>query len=164
MSVSGPDEQFLGALLGDDELGLVIRAHIHIESGINELLDVAVPHPKQLPHLRYEQKLKLACALGLQERLFKPLNILGHIRNAFGHNLNTSISEVNVNDLYGALAEQDRKGFLLGIEANLVRLRIQNVDQFPTLSPRVRFIFLAIGLDKAMAQARSEFLEGRNEN
>jgi hypothetical protein len=88
-----PDDTFIPALLGEDALGVVVRAHIHIEARINALLDTMVAHPSLLPHLRYEQRVRLACALGLDDRWFKQLKLLGDLRNRFGHNINTELTE-----------------------------------------------------------------------
>jgi hypothetical protein len=161
MSGIEADNKFIVALRGEDELGVVVRAHIHIEAGVNALLDVAVPHPPLLPRLRYEQRLRLACALGLAERCFKPLKILGDIRNQFGHKLDTKLTDGMVTELYEALSEQDRAGFMLGVKAAAPFMNLKTTDEFPGLPPKVRFILLAVGLDKLLAQARLEFLEGR---
>ena len=39
---------FVCALFGEDELGVVVRAHIHIEAKLRELLELVVADPKYL--------------------------------------------------------------------------------------------------------------------
>ena len=39
------EDAFLKDLRGEDELGMVIRAHIHIEHPLNELLNMVMPYP-----------------------------------------------------------------------------------------------------------------------
>jgi GNAT superfamily N-acetyltransferase len=89
-----PDDTFIPALLGEDALGVVVRAHIHIEARINALLDTMVAHPSLLPHLRYEQRVRLACALGLDDRWFKQLKLLGDLRNRVDYVNGTNSSPV----------------------------------------------------------------------
>ncbi len=159
MGTDDVDERFVAALLGEDELGVVVRAHIHIEAGINAFLDIAVPHPSLLPRLRYEQRVRLACALGLHERWFEPLKLLGDIRNRFGHRLDTILTDAMVSDICNALLKTDLEGFMRGVTAALPD--VKTMDEFRKLSPKRQFILLAVALDKMLAQARGEFLESR---
>jgi hypothetical protein len=41
------DTKFQEALFGEDELGVVVRAQIHIEARVNALLEILVPFPKK---------------------------------------------------------------------------------------------------------------------
>lgn len=69
------DKEFQAALEGDDQLGMVIRAHIHIEAGLNDVLDVLLVSPKHVEkmNLDFSQKVMLATALGLRPRYQSPL-------------------------------------------------------------------------------------------
>src|SRR4051812_20248238 len=102
------DEPFLHALLGEDELGVVVRAHIHIEAQLNPLIDLLVPRPDLLPGLRYEQRARVACAVGFPEAVFAPLRVFGSIRSRFAHKLHTSLSAAMVDELYNAFSQDDR--------------------------------------------------------
>ncbi len=86
------DTKFLEALFGEDELGVVVRAQIHIEARVNALLEILVPFPKKLPRLRFEQMLNLACALGLRDTSISAIKELGNIRNQFAHQLDTRLT------------------------------------------------------------------------
>jgi hypothetical protein len=45
------DAAFFGVLFGEDELGVVVRAHIHIEAKLLELLELLVPAPTYLERM-----------------------------------------------------------------------------------------------------------------
>jgi hypothetical protein len=150
-----PDDTFIPALLGEDALGVVVRAHIHIEARINALLDTMVAHPSLLPHLRYEQRVRLACALGLDDGWFKQLKLLGDLRNRFGHNINTELTESMVAELDDALPERDRPGFMRGIQVAFPAT--DSFDSYRRLPARRRFVYLAVSLDKMLALAIQEF-------
>ena len=61
-SVDPSEGAFLQALFGEDELGVMVRVHIHIEAMVRELLERLVPHPSALQKLRldYAQCVHLA--------------------------------------------------------------------------------------------------------
>ncbi len=89
-------EPFLDALCERDEVSLVLRAHLHIEALLIQIINSRIPFPDLLPRLRFEQSLKLACALGLDKELQAPLKALGEIRNRFSHQLDAKLSEGSV--------------------------------------------------------------------
>jgi hypothetical protein len=66
------DQSFLDALLSEDELGVVVRAHIHVEASLSEFIETLIPVPAELPNLRYQQRVELACEVppDLVPRLF----------------------------------------------------------------------------------------------
>lgn len=150
------DNAFLEALNGQDQLGVVIRAHIHVEAGLNGLLDLLVPHPPLLPRLRYEQKVNLACALGLKEDAGPPLRKLGDIRNRFGHHLDTQLTDGMVMDLYDSFSKDDKQTVLDAYAQTNAQLDVELPKDFTALSARDKFVLIAVILDKLLAQAREE--------
>ncbi len=56
------NEEFLQLLDGEDDLGMVIRAHIHIEHELREFIVAAAPQPAELKLSDYDyaSTLKLA--------------------------------------------------------------------------------------------------------
>lgn len=62
------DAAFFEALSGEDDLGMVIRGHIHIEHELQEFIIAAAPRPSEirLSDFDYAGKLRLALALGLE--------------------------------------------------------------------------------------------------
>jgi len=87
------DKSFYAHLAAEDELGVVIRAHVHIEASINDFIDSKIPYPDLLPRIPYEGRLRLANALGLEKSHFDALKLLGDIRNSFDHNVNAELTD-----------------------------------------------------------------------
>jgi hypothetical protein len=82
-STLATDNVFFDVLRGEDPLGAVVRAHIHVEARLNLVLEALTPRPNDLPKLRFEQRAKLAVALGLDDTILPALIERGRIRNAF---------------------------------------------------------------------------------
>lgn len=106
----GIDEQlqrFNEALLGEDELGAVIRGHIHVESKLIEFINARLPYPDGIKDLDidYFGRVKLAIALGLDPSFGPSLNFVGSLRNRFAHQLNVKIGKQEANNFDGALGE-----------------------------------------------------------
>ena len=135
---------FYQSLISEDELGVVIRAHIYVESSINDFIENSVPSPEKLPRLTYEAKLRLACALGMDEDHFQALKLLGDIRNQFGHNLSAHLSDQKVNELFSKLPESAQTAVM----ASYAKTRDDHpgAPDFQKLSPKDRFVFLSVGL------------------
>ena len=79
------DDMFYEALLNEDELGSVLKAHLHIEYHIDKILNRLTPYPDDLPALKYSEKVCLICALGVKKEYKPILHTLGTIRNNFAH-------------------------------------------------------------------------------
>lgn len=138
------DPSFYQILTAEDELGVVIRAHIHLEASILDFLEATVLKPKLLPRLPYEGKLRLACALGLDQDYFDSLKALGDLRNQFGHNLQAALSNVTVNELYAKLPTIGKE-VTLGTYAKTI-VGHDDVPAFDSLSPKDRFVLMAVVL------------------
>jgi hypothetical protein len=61
------ESQIINDLMAEDELGVVIRAQIHIEALLIRLLEALVPYPENLEkmNLDYFQRVSLAVTMGL---------------------------------------------------------------------------------------------------
>lgn len=155
---SGLDSRFAEALQGEDELGVVVRGHIHIESKLNTYIATVVPHPKELPNLRYYQKIELACAMGLSLVHAPLLKAVGDVRNAFAHNPEAQITSQSAAKLRGVFSAIHREAADVVVDA----LRKSGAElsgrTFGSLSPRDQFTVVAIQLngmlDAAITQAR----------
>jgi hypothetical protein len=143
------DPTFYEHLAAEDELGAVVRAHIHVEASLIDFIRSSVPFPDKLPRLTYELRLRLACALGLEQEHFAALKALGEIRNSFGHNLKAELTDQAVNDLYEKLPDLTKGAALAGYEA-MVERGDTSAHSFHALCARDRFVFVAIAL-KAFA-------------
>lgn len=87
--------RLIAALMGADALGVVIRAHIHVEHEVIGFIKARLPEPGALGGigLDYDGRVKLALALGLPDEFRKALSFLGTLRNKFAHRLDATIGE-----------------------------------------------------------------------
>lgn len=151
----GVDLSFYQHLVAEDELGMVVRAHIHIEASIIDFLKQVVPNPGLLPRLTYEARLRLACALGLDQDHFDALKILGDIRNSFGHNIEARLTDQAVNDLYARMPPP-AKETTLGAYARTTESRSTEAPLFDKLSARDRFVLIAVALKMFAAHSAAK--------
>jgi|SRR5688572_2741231 hypothetical protein len=152
------DDAFFDALRGEDALGAVVRGHIHIEARLQLVLEALTPHPSHLPQLRYEQRVKLAVALGLHERILPALTKLGHIRNAFGHRLDVSLTDAMVDDLFQSLSEEDKDTIRNAYKTTQAQLGLE-WPPYEQTDARHKFITIAVALDKFLIVAEKEARE-----
>jgi hypothetical protein len=148
-AVRDPSEQaFVSALFGEDELGVVVRAHIHIEARLLELLEGLVFDSKSLERmdLDFAQRVNLAVALGLKSEHAPALLALGSLRNAFAHRLDTHLSEARVKNLYAALSATDKQVVQLAYERTKAQQNTPHLPAFKKLDPKTRFILIAVAL------------------
>ena len=147
------DKRFSKDLLSEDELGAVIRTHIHIEAGIRQYVEAKVASPTHLPRLTYEARLRLAIALGFPADYLESLKYLGDMRNSFGHNLDAQITDAMVQALFLKLPDEAR----IDVVENFKALRPG--EDFAKASPKDRFVIIAailngtvMGITTATAQ------------
>ena len=155
-SVPATDDQFFDSLRGEDELGAVVRAHIHIEARLNQVVEALTPHPKHLPNLRYEQRLRLAVALGLNDQILAPLKILGDIRNEFGHRLDTKLTQGMVDKLFKSFAPDDSEVVRSAYQTTQSQLPTVTIPPFEKAGARTQFVMIAVALDKYLILAERE--------
>ena len=149
---------FVGVLFGEDELGVVIRAHIHIEAKLLEFLELLVTDPKYLErmNLDFGQRVNLAVALGLKSEHAPALSALGSLRNAFAHRLDAQLSEDRVNSLYAELSAGDKEVLQLAYERTNTQMRKSDAPPFKKLSPKERFIVISVTLRAMLMTAIRE--------
>lgn len=157
MSAHQSEDAFIQSLQAEDELGLVIRAHIHIEAKLIEFLFLlADAKALERMDLEYSQRVHLAVALGLKEEYSKGLLALGTIRNAFAHKLGSSLTESRVSNLYGALSS-DEKSVVQESYARTERTQMAHGGKkFQALSPRNRFVLIVVALQSVLILAIKE--------
>jgi hypothetical protein len=102
------NEAFLQALDGEDDLGMVIRAHIHVEHELREFIVAVAAQPAELKLSEYDyaSTLKLALALGLKPSLKAGLTSLGTLRNKFAHRLEMKLTEQEASQMYATLSSE----------------------------------------------------------
>ena len=110
-AVDEDEPAFVAALMGQDELGIVVRAHIYIEARLIELLEHMVVDRKHLNQmdLDYAQRVHLTIALGLKPQHAPPLLALGTLRNTFAHRPEAKLTKDRVDNLYKAFSSEDKK-------------------------------------------------------
>lgn len=96
---------FQEALLGDDELGVVIRAHIYVEHELIAFIRATMSPPEALDAIKldYEGRVKLAMALGLPAHFKPALSFLGTLRNSFAHRLDATLTKQEANGFAAAM-------------------------------------------------------------
>ncbi|WP_426683668.1 hypothetical protein ABFU84_05815 [Xanthomonas translucens pv. undulosa] len=136
-------------LAREDQMGMVVRAHIRVESLLIQTIDCLVLRPNLLPKLNldYDQYVTLALALGLKEKFGPPLHVLGKLRNDFAHKLNTSLTKQSANNLYTAFGADDKRE----VQACFERIKGDNEEmrhfrRFSDLEPADQFKILALTL------------------
>lgn len=139
-------EELSKALDKEDELGLVLRAHLYIENKLEELLYLLVPVPRYYEemNLNYVNKVKLACALGLDPGFKGMLLVLGSIRNKFAHNLSKKIDAEMVKNLHSVAHEKYRN--MLPSFINKISVDNENLKSFNEVHPRDQFTTLVMTL------------------
>jgi len=147
-------KELLSSVTGKDDLGVVIRSHIVIESYLNQLIEshmVNVDHFKKL-HLKFHDLVKLAIALGLNPRFESFLNSLGTLRNDFAHNLRSSINKQDANNLYQNSNEADKKVFQTSFQ-KAKKTFGNEVLYIKDLKPKDKYILCVVVLGGALETA-----------
>ena len=146
MSTHSIRPEFLNALFGEDDLGVVVRTHIYLESAVNALLDILILVPHELPRLRYEQKLKLCCSMGMDKTLFPPLKALGDLRNSFGHNIDTELTQGALDRLLASVSPADRESIISAYNTTRATTNENLPELFANLDPKGQLIGVVIWL------------------
>jgi hypothetical protein len=154
------EQTFIAGLFGEDELGVVVRAHIHIEAQLVDLLGLLVIDVTYLErmNLDFSQQVNLAVALGLDPDQAPTLSALGKLRNAFAHRLDTELSESRVNNLYEALSARGKEIVQEAYDRTNAQMS-QDGPAFGKLSPKTRFVLIAIPLRSILLTAIREIRE-----
>jgi hypothetical protein len=105
--------EFAQALIAEDELGVVVRAHIYIESAIDQFLSFELHDYSQLGRIDYSMKVRIALACGLPSDFGASLRALGTLRNKFAHRLGTKLTESDVDSFCGTFPSKEREAIEL---------------------------------------------------
>lgn len=146
--------ELLKKLGGADELSVVLRGHLYVESAINELFARAVPGSEHIiAELGFFEKCKALRNMNLIDAKRRTLLMnLGKLRNEFAHDLNKKINDSDADRLISALDSSHQEWIAsisayqkeAGTSGNLVRLAIVclwmdfEYDLLPAASLKVR--------------------------
>ena len=152
------DSQFYEDLQNEDELGAVIRGHLHIEHALNEILNTQIPHFVYLDKLKldYEVKVALSVAMGLNKNYEKPLNGIALLRNKYAHRPGFVMTKTDTTNLYKSFASEDRE-IIQGAFGITNKQHNKEKMQFKALKPIDQFILLAVTVRQILIQARAEW-------
>jgi hypothetical protein len=99
-------------LCAEDDLGKIVRAHIHIEHELQDFIYFAAPNPTQLKpfkNMEFSEKVQLALMLGLNPELKPALNATGTLRNNFSHRLEMKLGKEEAKNLVATLTPSARQ-------------------------------------------------------
>ena len=101
-------QQFSDALAGEDDLGMILRGHLHVEHQLKEFISLFLPFNQKCDweKIGYIGRVEIALSCGLPEDMRKPLEKINRIRNSFAHELNTVIQKKTVMDIYNCLSQR----------------------------------------------------------
>ncbi|MGH8509066.1 MAG: hypothetical protein ACREVH_10160 [Gammaproteobacteria bacterium] len=145
------DKQFSDDLLREDDVGLVLRGHLHIEHQLIELVSTCLSFKQRCDWSRisYLAKVDLALASGLPENRKKVLEKLNTLRNTFAHSLSATISKKDILDLYNCLSEPLREGLKVTHKA----IGRGDLSEPSSLEPRDLLILIFLNVRQAIKAA-----------
>ena len=96
----------------DDDLGLILRAHLYLEAVLTELIQERLNEPDSLDleRLNFATKVDLAIALAVIHHSEKaPLAFLNKLRNRFAHHLDARLTEQDERQFVNSFAIEQRQ-------------------------------------------------------
>ena len=153
------DTQFIKDILGEDELGAVIRAHIYIEYFTDKIIELVVAQPDKLKPLKLncDGKVNLLMALGVNPDIKKPLSGLGGLRNKFAHQPNYKLTKSDVDNLYQTFHSNDKE--LINEGCNMIKKtfpKMITTSKFKDLNPKQTFTMLALAIRGIIVSALND--------
>jgi len=140
----------------DDELGRVIRAHLHVEYLVDQLLALHFKDPDVLfaMGLEFSDRVKLLKAFGYGDILTKPVLALGTLRNDFAHTLDYKLTADRLDNFYKTLDALSKQASQHSYEQMRAKHKDRdwpaNVKQLP---PADRFVFYATTIRASLIAA-----------
>jgi hypothetical protein len=113
-------------LRGDENLQLIIRAHLLAEQALFAMLTESLKNPSSidLDRLSFTTKASLAVAMGLMEQdALPPLVALNRLRNNFAHKVDYKFADKDKADLLNAMPSYVTKVALSDADGNDIHTR-----------------------------------------
>ena len=144
----------------EDDVGLVLRGHLHVEHQLIELASAFLPFGARCDwgKISYRAKVEFAYGCALPEDLKDLLERLGSIRNGFAHTLNASLSKQLVLDLYNSLSVRLRDGLKVSYKA----MGIGDLTSPSSLESRDLLILIFLGSRQAIKAAVHAVRDGKS--
>ena len=145
------DERFSDALVGDDELGAVLRSQLIVERLLKSFINEMLPNPKglsigSLANMRYEQVVDLSIAFGILPWVGSPLKKLGRIRNKYAHDVDFKLTKEIVLELRGTFQSERLEEIEELYKPTREILGEAGVEHVKDLKPQLQFTVYMIGL------------------
>lgn len=102
-------KEFIKDTKRDDTLAIVLKAHLYIESELEELLRLGTKNYKALDLKYFKEKLNLCYGIGLIDRdLYTVLKKFNTIRNKYGHRVEFEITETEFKEMYDLMNSEQK--------------------------------------------------------
>ena len=154
------EQQFITDLQREDDVGLVLRGHLHIEHQLIELISVLLPYAERCDwgKVSYRAKVELAHGYGLPADLKDLLERIGSIRNDFAHTLTASLSKQSALDLYNSLSARLRDG----LKGSYQAMGIGQLTSPSSLEPRDLITLILLNARQATKAAVNRLRDGKS--
>lgn len=147
---------FFKSLTAEDTLGVVVRAAAQIDHHLLKLIEDVFVHPKALgspADWTYEQRIRMAMALGLDPRLAPPLRAFGGLRNKYAHTIGYECTKSDINNLYKAFASHERE-LMQTLYNRMLADFPERQKRMSELPPFEKLQLFAVTLRKVLVAAR----------
>ncbi len=153
-------DKLINSFESENDLAIVIRTHIVIESYLRRLICTFLVDEKffDKARLEYSQLVQLSLAFGLQPRFESSLKAIGKLRNDFAHNLRDTLNQSDVNNLYNSLSRNEKEHLQITTKkvAKQLNLKPNKHKDFATTQ---QFINIAVILASALHVACNQAVE-----
>jgi len=154
-------EELNSILLGEDDLGVIVRASIMVEAELMDIISTMMPKKTELKKIEkfdFDKKKILAISLGMNKDLEGPIQQIQKIRNRFAHEISSSFTKADADNLYSSLGEFDKRVLnqtyrtaaeKLGNPGRLKEFRQTNIKEQVTLMLSTIWTAVAVSALKA---------------
>ena len=138
----------------EDDVGLVIRGHLHVENQLIDFISNTLLHSEKCDweKIGYSGKVELVFVCGLFDGMWVILEKLGELRNDFANNLNAIIDPKWVLNTYNGLSAQLKKD----LEKSYKTMDLGRLSQQATLDTRDLLVLIFLSVRQAVNAATSK--------
>lgn len=145
----------------DDELGSVVRAHLHVEHLLDKLLKRLFPNVEPLDRLQleYSDKVTLLEAFGYSSSMTRPLAAIGKLRNDFAHKLDFVLTADRMDALYQSLDPEGKQVVQTSYQRTRLMMGSEAPKRMANLSPKDKFVLYASTVRTMLVVAHRQLTE-----